>query len=70
MVQPQQVVGSEGEGGVGPATVVAELHFENLRTEDLDNGTHLSTDQTGFGHVAHQSDDRKEFEIIHMPSLL
>ena len=30
-MQAQKVVGPEGEGGVGPAVVVAEFHFEKLR---------------------------------------
>lgn len=69
-MQPQKVMRLDGEGGVGPTTVIAELHFENVGTENLHNGAHLSANQTGFGHVAHQSDNGKEFEISHAPSFL
>jgi hypothetical protein len=54
-----------GEGGIGPTAVIAEFHFENFGAQDLHNGTHLSADQTGFAHVAHQSNDGEEFEISH-----
>jgi hypothetical protein len=30
----------------------------------------LSANQTGFGHVAHQSYDGKEFDSSHLPSFL
>lgn len=55
-MQTQKVIGSESEGGVGAAAVIAQFHLENLRAENLDNGTHLSADQPRFGHVANQSD--------------
>jgi hypothetical protein len=42
VMQTQKVIGPEGKGGVGPATVIAELHLENFRTKDLHNGAHLS----------------------------
>src|SRR5450755_4317396 len=35
VMQPQKLIGPEGARGVGPATVVAELDFENFRTENL-----------------------------------
>jgi hypothetical protein len=70
VMQTQKVIGPEGQGGVGPTIVTAEFHFENFRTEDLHNGTHLSANQTGFGHVAHQSYDGKEFDSSHLPSFL
>jgi len=68
--QPEKVMRLEGEGGIGPTTVIAEFHFENFGTEDFHNGAHLSADQTGFEHVAHQSDNGEEFEISHAPSFL
>ena len=68
-MQAQKVIGRDGEGGVGPASVIAEFHFENFRTENLHNGAHLSADQSGFGHVANQCDHGKEFEISHLASL-
>src|ERR1017187_9983070 len=70
VMQTQKVIGSESEGGVGPAAVIAEFHLENFRTENLDNGTHLSADQPRFGHVANQSDHGKKFEIGHLSSFL
>jgi hypothetical protein len=70
VMQSQEVMRLEREGGVGPATVVAEFHLENFGTEDLDNGTNLPADQSGFGLVVHQSDNGKEFEIQHVPSFL
>jgi len=70
VMQAQKVVGAEGEGGVGPAAVIAEFHLESLGTEDLHNGAHLSADKTSIGQVAHQSNDGKEFEIGHAPSFL
>jgi hypothetical protein len=70
VMQAQKVIGPEGEGGIGPAAVIAEFHLESLRTEDLHNGAHLSADKTGFGQVAHQSNDGEEFEISHAPSFL
>jgi len=69
-MQSEEVLRLEGEGSIGPTTVIAEFHFENFGTEDLHNGAHLSADQTGFGHVAHQSYNGKEFEISHAPSFL
>jgi len=53
-MQAQKVIGLESEGGIRPAAVIAELHFEDLGTEDLHNRAHLSADETGFGYVAHQ----------------
>jgi hypothetical protein len=70
VMQSEKVMRLEGKGGISPATVIAEFHFENFWTEDLHNGAHLSADQTGFGHVAHQSDNGEEFEISHAPSFL
>jgi len=67
-MQTQKVVGPEGEGGIGPTAVIAEFHFENSWTEHLHNCAYLAADQPGFGHIAHQSDDGKEFEISHAPS--
>jgi len=69
-MQSEKVMRLEGEGGVGPTSVIAEFHFENFRTKDLNNGPHLSAGQTGFGQVAHQSDNGEEFEISHAPSFL
>ena len=69
-MQTQKVIGSESEGGVGAATVIAEFHLENLRTENLYNGAHLSADQPSFRHIADQSDHGKEFKIGHSPSFL
>jgi hypothetical protein len=59
VMQSQKVMRREGKGGIGPTPVIAEFHLENLGTEDLHNGAHLSADQTGFGYVAHQSDNGK-----------
>jgi len=70
VTQSEKVMRLEGEGGIGPTSVIAEFHFENFGTEDLNNGPHLSAGQTGFGQVAHQSYNGKEFEISHAPSLL
>jgi hypothetical protein len=70
VMQAQKVIRLEGEGGIGPATVITEFHFESLGTEDLHNGAHLSADKTGFGHVTHQSHDGKEFKISHAHSPL
>lgn len=69
-MQPEEVMLLEGEGGIGPTTVIAEFHFESFGTEDLDNGPHLSADQSSFGQVAHQSDNGEEFEISHVPCFL
>jgi hypothetical protein len=60
VTQAQKVIGSECEGRVGPATVIAELHLEDSRSENLDDRAHLPADETGLGHIAHQSDDSKE----------
>lgn len=57
VMQAQKVIGPEGERCVGPTAVIAEFHFENFGTENLHNGAHLSANQTGFGNVAHQSDN-------------
>lgn len=62
-MQSQKVIGLDREEGIRPTTVIAEFHFENSGTENLDNGAHLSADQTGLGHVSHQSDNGKEFKI-------
>jgi hypothetical protein len=70
VMQSEKVMRLEGEGGIGPAIVIAEFHFENVGTEDLHNGAHLAADQTGFEHVAHQSDNGEEFEISHASSFL
>ena len=69
-MQSEKVMRLEGEGGIGPTAVIAEFHFENVGAEDLHNGAHLSADETGFGQVAHQSDNGEEFEISHAPSFL
>ena len=70
VMQPKKVARREREGGVTPASVVTELHFENSRSENLYNGAHLSADQASIRHIAHQCDDRKQFEIGHLPSFL
>jgi hypothetical protein len=69
-MQSQKVTRIERDGCVGSAAVVAELHFEDSRSEKRNNGTHLSADETGIGHIVHQSDDRKQLEIGHSPSFL
>jgi hypothetical protein len=68
-MQTQKITGPKGKRGVSPATVIAELHFENFGSENRDNGAHLSTNQAGLRHIAHQSDDRKQFEISHFALL-
>jgi hypothetical protein len=70
VMQSEKVMRLEGEGGIGPTTVIAEFHLEDFGAEDLHNGTYLSADQTGFGHVAHQSDNGENFEISHAASSL
>jgi hypothetical protein len=70
VMQSEKIMRLEGEGGIGPATVIAEFHFESFGPENLHNGAHLSADQTSFRHVAHQSDNGEEFEISHAPSSL
>ncbi len=66
-MQSQKLVRFDSEGCIGPAIVIAEFHFKNLRTEDLHDGAHLSADQTGLGHIVGQSDNGKKFEISHLP---
>jgi len=65
MMEAQKIMRPEGQRGVGPATVIAEFHFENLGTDHLHNCANLSAHQPSVGHVAHQSDNGKEFEICH-----
>ena len=70
VMQSEKIVRPKGEGGIGPTTVIAEFHFENLGTEDLHNCAHLSTDETSVGQVAHQSNNGEKFEISHALSFL
>ncbi len=55
VMQTKKVVGPESDRGIGPTTVIAEVHFESFGTENFHNSAYLTTDQACFGHVAHQS---------------
>jgi len=75
VMQTEKVIRSEGQRGVCPAVVITELHLENPGAENpgaenLHDGTDLSADKTGIGHVAYQGNHGKEFEISHVPSVL
>src|SRR5260370_39352723 len=51
IVQNHQMVGSHGQGGVGPAFVVAELHFIDIGCQRLHDSSHLSARQAALRHV-------------------
>lgn len=52
-MQAQQIIGSQGERGIGSAAVIAEFNFEYFRSEKLDNRADLSADQACFRPVVH-----------------
>ena len=51
VVQSQQLFGAERDGGVGLTVVVAELHLIYFGPEVLDDGPHLASLKTLFGHT-------------------
>lgn len=65
VMQAQEVIGPESEGSVSLAMIIAEFHFEDFRTENLHNRAYLPADQAHLGHIAHQSNHGKDFQISH-----
>jgi hypothetical protein len=57
MVEYHELVGLQGEKGVGTPTVVRELDLEDFRGKHLDYCTHLASTETAFGEILHKRDD-------------
>ena len=55
---------SQGQRRVGPPLVVAELDFEGLVIEKLDDGPHLTADEPVVGQVAEKGDDGRGLDVL------
>ena len=55
-MQPHKLLGVQRHHRVGPAIVVAELDFVDVRSQVLDHGPDLSTHEAMLGHVLEQGD--------------
>jgi hypothetical protein len=69
MVEDKQLIGFDGETGIGMPIIFIEFHFENVRGEDLNDGSNLPTNQSVGRQVLQESNRRQEFRV-HMPNYL
>ncbi len=62
MVENHDLVGAQGHHGVGATVVVAELDFEDSRSELLDDGADLATHEATIREILQESHDVEYFD--------
>jgi hypothetical protein len=59
----KQLFGAQGQRGVSPTLVIAELHFVDTRGKSFDNGANLAALQFMVVYVFKQCDYKEQFEF-------
>jgi hypothetical protein len=59
----KQLFGAQGQRGVSPTLVIAELHFVDTRGKSFDNGPNLAALQFMVVYVFKQCDYKEQFEF-------
>jgi hypothetical protein len=63
VVKHEQLIGLESDTGVGPSAVIAEFHFENARSEDLDDRSNLTANQAFRGQIVQKSNRGQQLQV-------
>jgi len=51
MMKLKQLIGTERQGSISPAIVIAEFHFVNAGSESFDHGAHLTSPKVPVSDV-------------------
>jgi hypothetical protein len=63
MMKNDQLLGPEGERGIGAALVIAELDLDDLGGERLDDRSDLAAHETSIGKILEERHDIQELEL-------
>lgn len=65
VVEDDELVGAQGERGVGASLIIAELDLEHSGGKRLDDGPDLAPAEPPLWHVFKQRNDGKGFDDFH-----